>query len=103
MLAELATLDQAFMAATQGVIDGLYRRITPSLEAHFERRLRALLVGGLDLDAASFAAGFGPDGWLGEIMTDASALYFALLGREGRRLLDLVKSAMALDETVEER
>ena len=94
--AELAALDDAFVVATRGVIDDLYRRIGPGLEALFATRLRAILKETDALDVDTFSAGFGAGGWLGEILLDASALYHALLGREGRRLCDLVKSASAL-------
>ncbi len=97
--AELGALDHAFMVAAQGVIDDLYRRITPGMEALFAARLRAILKDTDPLDSDAFSAGFGEGGWLGEILLDARALYHALLGREGRRLCDLVKSASALDSS----
>ena len=95
--AELVDLDGALVVATAGVLDRLHRRIGPALEGRFEASLReALEAKARRRDLTTFTAGFGAEGWLGEIVEDAAVLYRALLRREGQRLVELVKSAAAL-------
>jgi len=95
--AELVHLDAALVVATAGALDGLHRRIGPALEGRFEAGLReALGAKAQRRDLTTFTVGFGPEGWVGEIVEDAAVLYRALLQREGQRLCELVKSASAL-------
>jgi len=98
--AELTQLDAALTVGTRGVIDDLYRRITPAFELLFEARLKGILRRSDGLDVTIFSEGFSQNGWLGEILSDAAVLYHALLGREGRRLVDLVKNALLLHESI---
>ncbi|MEZ4432690.1 MAG: hypothetical protein R3F65_09775 [bacterium] len=95
--ARLAQLDAALGEATHGTSEKLYRRVALAAEQAFTEGLiaawRALPAEG---GAAAFAAGWTPEGWLGDRLAAAQALYRAVVHHERARLEALVEAACGL-------
>lgn len=95
--ARLIRLDQALAEATRGSTEQLVRRVTYSVEHAFAQRIRdEFMAWPDDVGREHFAPGFAPDGWLGELLSQAGALARAVVHHERSRLESLVESACGM-------
>lgn len=100
--ARLVQLDTALAEATSGTTEKLLRRVGHAAERAFtEAMTRAWREWPAEPSADDFTAGFSPEGWLGDVLAEAQALYRAVVHHERSRLEALVESACALARRAE--
>lgn len=95
--ARLVQLDGALAEATNGTTEKLLRRVGHAAERAFtEAVTEAWRSWPAEPTAEHFVAGFSPEGWLGDVLAEAQAMYRAVAHHERSRLEALVESVCAI-------